>query len=277
MLVRTRTAALTLVLVLALSACGSSSQPKRHITPVPNTKPSTATAATPQTTAAATTASTTTPSAVAFDPAATDPTTTPLPVSPTATATAVPSGAVALVGQTAITRATFSHWLNIAVKGERTSKGAPTIYPDYPTFTRCIATARTIKALAHKPRSVLLQDCQQLFSSLSPQVLDFLIRSVWFEDAARHDGVAPTTAQVARSFATEKHKQFPTAKKFNQFLAKSGESVARHSLPRPCEPRLRRARTRHGRTTKLQTYLSNTYKPATQCASGYPDPADCAS
>jgi hypothetical protein len=277
MFLRTRMAAPMLALMLGLSACGSSSHPKRHATPAPSATPATATATAPQTTATATTPSTTSASAPAFDPAATDPTTTPLPVSPTATATAVPSGAVALIGQTAITKATFSHWLGIAVKGERTSKGAPTIYPDYPTFTHCIATARTIKTLAQKPRSVLLQDCQQLFNSLSPQVLDFLVRSVWFEDAARHDGVAPTTAQVARAFATEKHKQFPTAKKFNRFLATSGESVADIRFRVVVNLAYAALGPRHGGQTKLQTYLSTIYKPVTQCATGYPDPSDCAS
>jgi foldase protein PrsA len=122
----------------------------------------------------------------------------------------------------------FKHWMYVAAKGNATqSPGAPVIVPsDPPDFKSCIAQVRAqIPTLAKQPDKTIKGDCKQLFTSLSGQVMDFLIRAYWYQADAHKQGINVTDAQVQKAFQSAKKQQFPTDAAFNQFLTTSGQTL----------------------------------------------------
>ena len=127
-----------------------------------------------------------------------------------------------------VTTAAFNHWMYVAAKGNASqSPGAPVIVPnDPPEFKKCIAQVRKqIPTLAKTTDKQLKVDCNQLFASLGSQVMDFLIKSYWYQAEAHKLGINVTDAQVQNVFNTDKKQQFPTDAAFNQFLSQSGQTL----------------------------------------------------
>jgi len=140
----------------------------------------------------------------------------------------VPGNSVADVAGNPITTQSFNHWMYVAAKGNAAqSPGAPVIVPtDPPSFTSCIAQARReVSAVAKEPDSVLRSDCKQLFTSLSSQVMDFLIRSYWYQADAAKAHIKVTDAEVQQRFNAEKNSQFSTPAQFGSFLSQYGYTV----------------------------------------------------
>jgi foldase protein PrsA len=139
----------------------------------------------------------------------------------------VPGNSVADVAGNPITTQAFNHWMYVAAKGNAAQSGgsAPVIVPnDPPSFSGCIQQARKQLGaqVAKESTSQLRGECKTLFTSLSSQVMDFLIRAYWYQaDAAKHH-VTVTPAQVQQQFNLEKQSQFPTASQFQSFLTQSG-------------------------------------------------------
>ena len=128
-----------------------------------------------------------------------------------------------------ITTQSFNHWMYVAAKGQASqSPGAPVIVPnDPPDFKSCIAQARKeIPTLASTPAKQLKADCGQLFTSLSSQVLDFLIKAYWYQAQADRQHIKVTDAQVQSAFNSAKQQQFPTDTAFQTFLSQSGQTLA---------------------------------------------------
>jgi foldase protein PrsA len=141
----------------------------------------------------------------------------------------VPGNSVADVAGNPITTQAFNHWMFVAAKGNSAQSGgsAPVIVPnDPPSFSNCIKQARKeISQVAKQSDSQLRTECRTLFTSLSSQVLDFLIRAYWYQaDAAKHH-VTVTPAQVQNQFNLEKQSQFPTPSQFQTFLGQSGYTL----------------------------------------------------
>jgi parvulin-like peptidyl-prolyl isomerase len=135
---------------------------------------------------------------------------------------------VATVAGNPISLQAFKHWMYVAAKGNATqSPGAPVIVPtDPPNFTDCIAQVRKqIPSLAKQPDKTIKSDCSQLFTSLSQQVMDFLIRAYWYQGDAHNLHINVTDADVQKAFQSAKKQQFPTAAAFNQFLTTSGQTM----------------------------------------------------
>jgi foldase protein PrsA len=135
---------------------------------------------------------------------------------------------VATVAGNPISLQAFKHWMYVAAKGNATqSPGAPVIVPtDPPNFTNCIAQVRKqIPSLAKQPDKTIKGDCSQLFTSLSQQVMDFLIRAYWYQGDAHNLKINVTDADVQKAFQSAKKQQFPTATAFNQFLTSSGQTM----------------------------------------------------
>jgi foldase protein PrsA len=127
-----------------------------------------------------------------------------------------------------VTTAAFNHWIYIAAKGNASqSPGAPVIVPnDPPDFKSCIAQVRTqIPTLAKSSDKTLKSECGQLFTSLSSQVMDFLIKAYWYQAEATKMKINVTNAQVQQAFATAKKQQFPTEAAFQTFLGQSGPTL----------------------------------------------------
>ena len=140
----------------------------------------------------------------------------------------VPGDSVADVAGNPITTKAFDHWLYVAAKSQASQNpGAPVIVPsDPPTFTNCIAQIRAqVPTLAKSPTKTLQNDCKQLFTSLSNQVLDFLIKGYWYQAEAAKEHITVSAAQVNKAFETAKKQQFPTAAGFNTFLSQTGQTL----------------------------------------------------
>lgn len=138
----------------------------------------------------------------------------------------VPGNAVADMAGNPITTTAFKHWMVVAAKGNAQGPGAPVIVPtDPPDFKQCVAQVRKeIPGLAQTPTSQIKSDCGQLFTSLSSQVMGFLITAYWYQAEAARQHIKVTDAQVQQEFNTEKASQFHTDAAFQAFLSQSGQT-----------------------------------------------------
>ncbi len=139
---------------------------------------------------------------------------------------AVPGDAVAVVSGNPISTKAFDHWMYVAAKGNSSSGGTVIVPTDPPSFKQCIADARKgIPSVAKQTDTQIKTECKQLFTSLSGQVLDFLIRSYWYQGDAAQQHVTVSDAQVEQAFETAKKKAYPTDAQFNAFLTQSGQTL----------------------------------------------------
>ncbi len=140
----------------------------------------------------------------------------------------VPGNAVANMAGNTISAQAFDHWMYVAAKGNSSqSPGSPVIVPnDPPSFKNCVAQVRAqIPSLSKQPDKTIQSDCKQLFTSLSSQVMDFLIRASWYQAEAARLHIKVTDAQVQQAFQSAKKQQFPTAAAFQSFLTSSGQTL----------------------------------------------------
>jgi foldase protein PrsA len=141
----------------------------------------------------------------------------------------VPGNSVADVAGNPITLQAFNHWMYVAAKGNASQGGSssPVIVPnDPPGFANCIAQARKqIPQVAKESDKQLKGACSALFTSLSGQVMDFLIRGYWYQADASKLHIHITPAQVQKEFNTEKSQQYPTESAFQTFLKQSGYTL----------------------------------------------------
>jgi foldase protein PrsA len=141
----------------------------------------------------------------------------------------IPGNAVADMSGNAISTAAFKHWMYIAAKGSSAqTPGAPVIVPsDPPNFDSCVSQVKSqIPTFAKgKTDAQIRAACKQLFTSLSGQVMDFLIRAYWYQAEANKLGINVSQADVNKAFAAAKKQQFPTAAAFNTFLSQSGQTL----------------------------------------------------
>lgn len=139
----------------------------------------------------------------------------------------IPAGSVAVVVGKPITVRTFDHWMYVAAKGQAAdSSSAPLIVPtDPPDFKGCIAQVRRqIPSLKDVSDQVLRRDCRQLFTSMSSQVLDFLITANWFEDQAAAEHVVISATDVRNALEKAKRQEFRSAGAFRKFLKETGQT-----------------------------------------------------
>jgi len=140
----------------------------------------------------------------------------------------VPSNSVAVVAGNPISLQAFNHWMFVAAKGQAAqSPGQPVIVPnDPPNFTKCVAQVKAdIPSLKKTADKTLKADCGQLFTSLSGQVMDFLIKAYWYQADAHKLGIKLTNAQVNAALATAKKGQFSTNAQYQAFLKSSGQTA----------------------------------------------------
>jgi foldase protein PrsA len=139
-----------------------------------------------------------------------------------------PGNSVADVAGNPITTQAFNHWMYVAAKSQAAqSPGQPVIVPnDPPNFDNCVAQVRKeIPSLAKTATKTIQTDCKQLFTSLSSQVMDFLIKAYWYQADANKLGIKVTDAQVQKAFDTAKDQQFPNGKGFDTFLSQTGQTL----------------------------------------------------
>ena len=142
----------------------------------------------------------------------------------------IPGNAVAVIGSAKITKDAFAHWEVVANDASQASTGvaAPPI-PVPPDFTACVAAEKKQSATAAQTDAQLKALCQQQYTSLVSEVMNFLIQALWIEGEAVDRHVSVTAAQVAKSYNTQRTTSKPplkTPKELNAFLAKSGQTNA---------------------------------------------------
>jgi foldase protein PrsA len=140
----------------------------------------------------------------------------------------MPGNAVASVAGNPISTQAFNHWMFVVAKGQAASSpGQPVIVPnDPPNFSKCIAQVRAqIPSLEKISDKQLETDCNRLFTSLSSQVMGFLITTYWYQADAHKLGIKETTAEVNAALAKAKKGQFSTAAQFNTYLKSTGQTL----------------------------------------------------
>ena len=141
----------------------------------------------------------------------------------------VPGDAVVNVAGNPISTQAFNHWMYVAAKSQAAqSPGSPVIVPnDPPNFPTCVAQARAdVAALAKASTKTVRSECQQAFTALKAQVLDFLIKAYWYQADAAKLGVKVSDATVQSQFNAAKKSQFGSnASGFNTFLSQTGQTV----------------------------------------------------
>ncbi len=141
----------------------------------------------------------------------------------------VPSNSVAVVAGNPITTQAYKHWMFVAAKGNtQGATSAPVIVPtDPPDFSACISEVRKqIPTLSKIPDKTIKADCNELFSSLNGQVMDFLIKSYWYQAEARKQGILETSKQVLLALAKAQKQEFPSTAQFTAFLSSTGQTLA---------------------------------------------------
>jgi foldase protein PrsA len=142
----------------------------------------------------------------------------------------VPSNGVAKVGDTVITKTEFQHWLNAAAHQQAASApGQPVVVPDAPNFTKCVAAKANAPVPKGTPKpkpSDLKSQCQQEYSGLRDQTMQFLITAQWLLKEADKRGVKVTDAEVQKNFDDQKKQSFPKEAQYQAFLKSSGRTEA---------------------------------------------------
>lgn len=139
----------------------------------------------------------------------------------------VSGDSVADIAGNPITTKAFNHWMYVAAKGQASSApGQPVIVPnDPPNFSKCISQVRAqIPALKSTSNKQIKADCGQLFTSLSSQVLDFLIKAYWYQGDAHRAGIKVTDAQVQNALTVARQGRFSTDAQFQAFLTATGQT-----------------------------------------------------
>lgn len=185
------------------------------------------------------------------------------------------SGNVATVAGAPISATTFNHWYQVIVHTNEAGTKQEAVVPDPPSFTNCIAEARTNPKLDHGTTEDLKDGCATLYHIDSQQTMDFLIKTVWLQDAGTKANVVPSQAEVMAHFNAEKKANFKTNAEYEAYLAATQQTPADVLLRIKSTGLETLLADKDGGDKKLLALLTTEYKPQTHCASGYAM-SDCA-
>lgn len=152
----------------------------------------------------------------------------------------VPGNAVARIGETAIKKDAYQHWLSVAALSQasqanpqaaQTGAKPKVSIPEPPDFKACVAAKAKAapKPAKGQPKPTDTQfktQCKQEYEGLRDQVLQFLISSQWIQGEAGDRKVSVTDAEVKKQFATTKKQSFPKDEDYKKFLTSSGMTEA---------------------------------------------------
>jgi foldase protein PrsA len=141
----------------------------------------------------------------------------------------VPGNAVVKIGPDTIKTTAFDHWIAAAAKSQAAQTGATAAVsvPDPPNFTKCIAqkkktAAKPAKGQPNPTDATYKTQCQQEFTTLRDQAMQFLISSAWIEGESADRGVKVSDADVKKDFDKQRQQSFPQDKDYLAFLKQSG-------------------------------------------------------
>jgi foldase protein PrsA len=142
----------------------------------------------------------------------------------------VPSDSVAKVGGTNVTKTEFNHWLTAAAKQQAQTTGQQPqdiVAPDPPNFTNCVAakSKQTPPKGTPKPTTAALKSqCEQEYSGLRDQTMQFLISAEWLTQEAKNRNISATDKEVQTTFQQQKKQSFPKEADYQKFLQTSGQT-----------------------------------------------------
>jgi foldase protein PrsA len=143
----------------------------------------------------------------------------------------VPGNAVVKIGSDPIKTSEFDHWLQAAATSAQLQTGVTSkaVIPQPPEFTACIATKKktAVKPAKGQPKptdATYKAQCEQEYTLLRDQVMQFLISSAWIEGESADRGVKLSDAQVKKDFDKQRLQSFPKDKDYAAFLKSSGNT-----------------------------------------------------
>src|SRR3954452_8267606 len=144
----------------------------------------------------------------------------------------VPSNSVAKVGDTAITKEQFNHWLTAAAKQQAQTTGQKpqdVVAPDPPDFTACSAAKAKQKVPKGVPKpkpADLKAQCKQEYDGLRDQTMQFLISAQWLLQESKKRKIAASDKEIQTTFQQQKKQSFPKEADYQKFLQSSGQTEA---------------------------------------------------
>ncbi len=152
----------------------------------------------------------------------------------------IPGNAVVRVGDTAIKKDAYEHWLSVAAISQASQTNPQAAQsgtkpkasiPQPPDFKACIAekakaAPKPAKGQPKPTESQFKTQCKQEYEGLRDQVLQFLISSQWIEGEAAARNVKVADAEVKKQFETTKKQSFPKDADYQNFLKSSGMTEA---------------------------------------------------
>lgn len=143
----------------------------------------------------------------------------------------VPGNAVVKIGSDPIKTSQFDHWAQAAATAAQQQTGVtgkPTI-PKPPEFTDCIANKKktAVKPAKGQPKptdATYKAQCEQEYTQLRDQTMQFLISSAWIEGESADRGVKLSDAEVKKDFDKQRLASFPKDKDYLAFLKSSGNT-----------------------------------------------------
>jgi hypothetical protein len=140
---------------------------------------------------------------------------------------AIPPDAVAVVGDTPISKATLNHWMKTIVGGdffERLGKRAPlNLVSEPPNYAACLPGAKELtEASGRKPPFTtpeLEQKCRQLYEAIKEQTMTFLISVQWRINEAAEEGITVSDAEISKYANEANASEFPKPGEFAKYLA----------------------------------------------------------
>ena len=141
----------------------------------------------------------------------------------------VPGNAVARVDDSSITKTDFDRWFGVAAAGNTSTAGAKSSY-DPPTYAKCVAYKRknAPKPAKGQPATTDAQyktQCEQEYTGLRNQVLQFLILEKWVTGEAADQGIKVSAKEQAAAYDKAKKDTFPKEADFQKFLKQAGMTV----------------------------------------------------
>jgi foldase protein PrsA len=141
----------------------------------------------------------------------------------------VPGNAVVKIGPDTIKKTAFDHWLEVSAKqqAQQTGTAATVSIPDAPNFTKCIAqkkktAPKPAKGQPNPTDATFKAQCQQEYTTLRDQAMQFLISSAWIEGESADRGVKISDADLKKDFDKQRIQSFPQDKDYQNFLKQTG-------------------------------------------------------
>ncbi len=109
----------------------------------------------------------------------------------------------------------------------------------------------------------------QAFDSEMPQVMDFLIKGIWYEQDAARLGIRLSQAKVTATLNQQRQANYPTTAQYEAFLAETGQTQTDERLRVVLYLDDEALIKKLGSESKVNAQVEKLFKPRTQCAPAF--------